>query len=217
MSGKTEDYGLLLAGLLAFESLVDGGPDGMAGLGSRDDAFGFGEQASGLECIGLIVCDRGAEPFVVGGGDERSHTVVSEASGMDALGDELASESVHHEERGHASGVSVVVPELSLGERRSGLGFDGDDLGLGLASDLLPHHREGESGEVGSSAHAGDHVVGDDLGLVHLLDGLQSDDGLVEHDMVENASEGIACTLVLHGELACLGYSDSERSCGAPC
>ena len=134
---------------------------------------------------------------------------------MDALGDELAPEGVHHQERGHTAGVAVVVPELALGEGRCGLGLDGDDLRLGPSGELLPHHREGESGEVGSPSDAGDHVIGDDLGLLHLLEGLQTDDGLVEHDMVQNASEGVAGVLVVGGELACLGYGDAQGSCGA--
>ena len=41
-AGQAKDDGLFLAGLLALEGLVDGGADGVAALGGRQDALSLG-------------------------------------------------------------------------------------------------------------------------------------------------------------------------------
>ena len=38
-AGQAKDDGLFLAGLLAFEGLIDSHPDGVAGLGRGEDAL----------------------------------------------------------------------------------------------------------------------------------------------------------------------------------
>ena len=48
-AGEAEDNGLLLPGLFALEGLVDGHPDGVAGLGGGEDALDPGELLGGLE------------------------------------------------------------------------------------------------------------------------------------------------------------------------
>ena len=53
-AGETEDNGFGLAGLLALHGLVDGHPDGVAGLGGGEDALDPGELLGGLEDLGLL-------------------------------------------------------------------------------------------------------------------------------------------------------------------
>ena len=53
MAGEVEEDYFLLAGLLAFLCLADGGGDGMAAFRSRNDALSAGEEHASLEAFKL--------------------------------------------------------------------------------------------------------------------------------------------------------------------
>jgi hypothetical protein len=83
----------------------------------------------------------------------------------------------------------MIVGVRGLGESRAGLGLDRDDLDVGSV-DLVGNKRERQTRKVRAATSAAD----DDVGLVdtdacQLLLGLETDDRLVEHDVVEDAAE----------------------------
>jgi hypothetical protein len=87
--------------------------------------------------------------------------------------------------------VAVVVDEIALGHLGAA-GARPDDLDLG-AVDLVVGEGEGEPGEIAAAARAADDHVGQILArLLELLLGLEADDGLVEHHVVEHAAECVA-------------------------
>ena len=55
---QVEENHFLFAGLFAAVGLTDGGGDGVARLRSRNDAFGTGEEDSGIETFKLIDVNR---------------------------------------------------------------------------------------------------------------------------------------------------------------
>ena len=75
-TGQTEENGLFLARLLAFERFVDGGADGMAGFGGGQDALGAGKLFGRLD--GLCVLRAG--PFRLYGQSFQRTEAVSQGS-----------------------------------------------------------------------------------------------------------------------------------------
>ncbi len=83
----------------------------------------------------------------------------------------------------------MVVGVGRPGQGGAGLGLDRDDLDLG-AVDLVGDEGEGQPGQVRAAAGAADDHIGFfDPHHGELLLGLEPDDRLVEHDVVENAAE----------------------------
>ena len=119
MAGKVEEDGLRLAGLLAFEGLVDGRGDGVAGLGSGDDPLGPGEEDAGLERVKLLDVNGFHEPVLHQLRHDDTGPVIAESSGVDGGGLEGVAKGVHREERGEAGLVAEVIFELTPGKFRA--------------------------------------------------------------------------------------------------
>ena len=66
-----------------------------------------------------------------------------------------------------------------------------DEAGLLAVLDVVAHERIGNAGEVRAAAEAGDHDVGILAGQFHLLLGLETDDALVQADVVQHGAEGV--------------------------
>jgi len=71
---------------------------------------------------------------------------------------------------------------------------------------------EGHAGEVRPAAVAPDHDVRVLPGQLHLLPGLQTDDGLVVHDVIEHTAQRVVCVVALHGLLNGLTDGDTQRA-----
>ena len=212
MAGEVEEDGLLLAGLLALEGLLDGGGDGVAGLRSGDDALGAGEQDAGREGI-LLLDVHGLHQAVLHQlGEDDTGTVVTEAAGVDGRGLEGVAEGVHRQERGHAGLVTEVILELAAGEFRAGVGFGRDEAGLLAVLDVVAHERVGDAGEVGAAAEAGDDDIRILAGHGHLLLGLQADDALVQAHMVQHGAQGVLAVRGGDGQFDGLGDRTAQRT-----
>ena len=58
-------------------------------------------------------------------------------------------------------------------------------------ADLVPHKGQGHAGEIASAAGAADDDIRIFPDFLELFLGFQSDDGLVQQDMVQNTAQGI--------------------------
>ena len=74
--------------------------------------------------------------------------------------------------------------------------------------------RHRQSGKVRSAAGAGEDHVGLVVGQRHLLDGLEADDGLMQHDVVQYAAQRVLGVRVRGGDLDGLGDGDAQRAVG---
>ena len=74
---------------------------------------------------------------------------------MDRRGDEAMTQRIHFQERCETCAVTIVIPVMSLRERRTGKRLHGDDPEVGMFT-MEFIHKEGEtcSGKVTSSADA---------------------------------------------------------------
>ena len=90
----------------------------------------------------------------------------------------------HWEQWGIACLIAEVIAELTAGEFRAAVWLGCDELGSLAIKDVVAHEWEGDTSEVATATEAGDDHVGIFTCHLHLLLSLQSDDALVESNMV---------------------------------
>ena len=111
---------------------------------------------AGLERRHLATARASTMPVVDELADQRRHAVVAQPAGVDRRRHEVVAEGVHLDQRRHLARVAEVVVVLAARQARRRRRLDGDDAVLALATQLTADEREGEPGEVGSAADAGD-------------------------------------------------------------
>lgn len=210
---EVEEDGLLLPRHLALQSLADGSGDGMAGLRSRDDALAAGEEGSGLERLELVDVYGLHVTILHELGHEDTGSMVTEPAGMDICRLEVMAEGVHRQERSVSGFVAEIVLELSAGQLRAGrrLGRDEAHLLRALLK-LMAEERIGYSAEIRTSSEAGNDHVRLLSGELHLFFGLETDDGLMQADMIEHGTEGIFAIRGSSGQFDGLGDGTAQRT-----
>jgi len=122
--------------------------------------------------------------------DQRGDTVVAQPAGVDRRRNEVVSECVHGHERRQLGGVAEVVRKDAAREGRAGGRLAGENVDL-AAGDLLPQERERQAREVRAASDAADDDVGEGVCELHLRERLLADHGLMQKDVVEDASERV--------------------------
>ena len=148
-------------------------------------------------------------------GQDRAHAVVPETAGVVGARDEAGTEGVHLRERGDFTGVAEVVSKLASRQRRAGGGFDCDDPVVRFASQLLAHEGADETAKVGATAGAADDDVGFDVDLVERRLGLETDNGLMQEDLVQNGTEDITVAFLFDFRLDGFRDGAAEGTGGA--
>ena len=149
----------------------------------------FGEEAGRLKHRVLGIGPGLDDLFVHQLAEKRGVAVVAQAAGVDARRHEGVAQGVHQDQGGEAGGVPEVVGVGPLGQGGAGSGLHRHEADV-LALELVRHEGEAEAGEVAAAADAADEHVRLLPGQGQLLFGLQPDDGLVQHDVVEDAPQG---------------------------
>ena len=115
-----------------------------------------------------------------------------QASGVNRCRDKIVSEAVHRQQRSHLGYIAVVIYKRCFGQGWAREWLGSDDLNVGTVN-LFVHEREGNSGEITSAAAAANYHIGVFYAnFGQLLLGLQSDDGLVQHNVVQYRSQRVA-------------------------
>ena len=110
---------------------------------------------------------------------------------MDVRGLEVVAQGEHGQQRRIACLVAEVVAELTAGELRTAVGLGSNKFGVALAAQVVTHEGERNAAEVGTATEAADDNVGVFACHLHLLLSLETDNGLMESDVVEHGSEGV--------------------------
>ena len=217
MAGEADDDGWAAAGgTLVLAGFQECAGECVGGLGGGHDAFGAGEQATGFEGGFLRECHGVHEAQVVGVGHHGSHAMVPEATGVDGVRYEVCTHGVHLHEWGGLGDVTEVVAEFAFCHGGAGGGFYGNNFGGAVAGDNFPDEGEGEAGQVGAATSAAEDVVGLFFSeLLELEEGFFTDDGLVEHYVVEHGAQGVVGFLVAEGYFDGFGDGHAEGSGGA--
>ena len=108
--------------------------------------------------------------------------------------------------------VAEIIDIFASGEGRAGCRLDRYDIVVCFAAQLLAHERRDEAAEIGSAACATDDHVS--LYIVHLERrlGLQTDDRLVQQNLVENAAQHIAVTFCSDSDFNRFGDRGAKTS-----
>ena len=85
--------------------------------------------------------------------------MITETASVDTWGHKIVAESVHHQKRCQAGGISEVVPKVSLCQGWAGTRLDGDSPQL-FPMDLISKEGEGDTSEVGPTSTAADDNIG---------------------------------------------------------
>ena len=190
-AGQAKEDGLGLAGLPALQGLVHGPADGVRRLGGGQDGLVLGKKDRRLKDPGLLVGHRLHIAVVVQLGEDGAHAVVPQAAGVVGRGDEPAAQGVHPGQRGHVAGVAEIVGVPPPGQGGAGGRLHRHEAGVAAALQLVRHKGGDEAAQVGAAARAAHHHVGVFVQLFHGQFGLQPDDGLVQHHLVQDAAQHI--------------------------
>ena len=109
VTAEIEKDHLLPAFLFCPLGLVHDSGDCMVCLGCRDEPLGSCPFDTGIESFQLIVSPRIDKSFLVQMAHDRSHPMISKASGMDRFRHKIVSESKHCQQRGCPCQISEVV------------------------------------------------------------------------------------------------------------
>ena len=145
-------------------------------------------------------------------GDDHAGTMVAQTACVDVGGLEVVTQCVHREQWGVTSLVAEVVAELTAGEFRTAVRLGCNELGVALTTQVVTHEGEGDTTEVGTTAEAADHDIRIFASHLHLLFGLQADDGLVETYVVQHGAERVFTVRCSGGELYSLRDSCTQRT-----
>ena len=122
-------------------------------------------------------------------------------------------QGVHHDQGGEAGGVPEVIGVGPLGQGGAGGGLHRDEADV-LAFELVRHKGKAEAREIAAAAHAADEHIRLFPGQGQLLFGLQADDGLVQHHVVEDAPQGVVGVRVGGRVLHRLGDGHAQAAGG---
>ena len=185
----------------------------MGGLRGRDDPLGYRKEAGRLKHRVLGISPGLDDFFVHQLAEERGVAVVAQTPGVDARRHEGVPQGVHQDQGGEAGGVTEIIGVGPLGQGGAGSGLHRHEAEVG-AFKLVRHKGKTEPREVAAAADAADEHVRGFPGQGQLLFGLEPHDGLVEHDVVEDASQGIVGVLVGGGVLHRLGDGHAQTAGG---
>ena len=119
---------------------------------------------------------------------------------------------IHWQQWGIACFVAEIIAELSTCELRTTVGLSGDEFGLLAVFQVVTHKGEGDAAKVGSATEAANHHIRIFASHCHLLLSLETDDGLMQTDVVEHRAKGIFTVRCCGGQLNSLGDGSTERS-----
>ena len=211
-TGEAEDDVLGFAGFFAFKSLVDSYADRVGALGCRQDSFYACEHFSCFEDIGLLDGNSFHKTVVVELGENGAHAVIAQAACVVRRRDEIAAQRVHLGERADHTGVAEVIGVNAAGEAGAGSRLNGNDAVVRLTAQLFAHERSDEAAKVGAAAGAADNHVGLDAVFIERRLGLETDDGLVQKDLIEYGPEHVTVTGIGDRDFHCLGDRAAQRT-----
>ena len=129
-------------------------------------------------------------------------------------GMKCVAQRVHRNQRGLAGDIAVVIGKRAARDRGACFRFNRYNVDIG-AVDLIEREWKRKTGEIAAAARAADHDVGQFFTRhFQLLFGLKTDNGLVQHNVIEHAAERIArlAACVRNGRLNGLADGDSEAA-----
>ena len=186
---------------------------GVCRLGCGKETLGARKSHCLRKTLVLLVRARFHDAVVDEHAQRRCISVVSETAGVNSIGHEAVPQREHLHYRPDADCVAKVKRVNAARERGASCRFRRDEAGRGLrASELVSNEGVGESGKVGSAAHASDDDIRVFPGHLHLLLGFLPNDRLVQQDMVDHGAERILRVIVGRCVFDRLGYRDAKAA-----
>mmetsp|Transcript_2344 Transcript_2344/g.4944 ORF Transcript_2344/g.4944 Transcript_2344/m.4944 type:complete len:206 (-) Transcript_2344:769-1386(-) len=170
---------------------------GMICFWCREDAFCFAKERPSVEGLLLFNANSIKLANLLQVTDQRSHCVVSQATGMARRWHEVMAKSMTLDQWGQAGCVAKVVGILALCERWAvrRLSRDHFELLRRLLPEALTQEREAQAREVGATASAAHNDIWILAYHLQLLHCLHAENGLVHEDMVEDTAQSILVLL----------------------
>ena len=129
--------------------------------------------------------------------------MIAQTASVDVAWLEVMTQGEHGEQRCVACLVAKVVAELTAGQLRTAVGLGGNEFCVTLTAQVVAHKGERDTTEVTTATEAANHNIRIFSCHLHLLLGLQTDDGLVQTNMIEHRTECIfaigSCCCQFHG------------------
>ena len=110
------------------------------------------------------------------------------------------------------TGIAVVICIAAAGQRRARFWLDRENARVCLAGQFVLHKRCNQAAKVGTTARAADDDIRILVQNFHRGFAFQTDDGLVQHHLIEHRAEHIAAALGGKRALDRLGDRAAERS-----
>ncbi len=137
------------------------------------------------------------------------HAVISKSASMNGCGNKGMPQTVHGEKRGVFCRIPVIISKRCSCQRGARGRFNRIYLNF-PAVNLVTHIRIGKTCEIAPSARTSDHDIRILSDLFHLFFGFKADNGLMEHHMIENTSQRIACLTAFVGDSGLNSFADGD-------
>ena len=119
------------------------------------------------------------------------------------------SQAVHGQQRRIARRIPVVIDKGRPRQGGAGSRFNRIDFNV-LSVDFIQDKRKRKPGKIAAAAGAADDHIRIFTDFFHLFFGLKTDDGLMQHDMVQNASKGIPGFAARVADRSLDGFADGN-------
>ena len=177
---------LLFTGLFAFESLGNGGCKSVGGLGSGHDSLGSSKLNSSSKAVSLSDCLGLDQSELIDMADEWTHTVVSQATCMNGVGNEVVAKRVHLHEWSHACGIAEVIGVGASRERGASSRLNGTDCGIDPTCKLLSQEGKAQPSKVRSAAGTPNDQIWGIACFGHLQQGFFADHCLMHQHVIQH-------------------------------
>ena len=185
---------------------------GVRGFRRGNNPFRARKKRPGFKHAGLVNRQRLDQPQFERMADGRRHSVEAQSAGVDRRGHELVPERVHHQERRGLRRIAKIVAQLTLGQRRTGRGFHGDNSVFIPVLDFSLQKWECQPRKIAATPCAAKDEIGILARHFHLPDGFLADDGLMQANVVEHAAQGILGVRMGHSVLDRFADGDPKAS-----
>ena len=129
-------------------------------------------------------------------GQNRTHAVIPKPSCVVGGRNKAAAQRVHFCQRTDLSGITEIIGEFSSCETGAGGRFYGDNLVIRFSPEFFSRKRRDQPSQIGAAPGAADNHIRLNAVFLHGGFGFQPNDCLVQKNLVQDAAQNIAVTLL---------------------
>ena len=160
------------------------------------DAFTSGELCRRLKYRSLFHTDGPHQALVIQLGQNRAHAMVAQAARVVGGRNETAAQGIHLGQGTYHTGITEIIGVSASCQAGAAGRLHRHDIVVRFSAQLLTHERRDQAAQIGAAARAADDHIRLDTVFIQGDLSLESDDGLMQQDLVEHRSQHITVSFM---------------------